>query len=178
MSQTGRIQARHRLAYCISQVLGIQKTHNQQRQIRKVIIGCQKEKEQQSALLSSGPNDTQQPIAQALGHPLQSMAKGHVDMINLLSPSVKLIPNMVTNLRENVRETFGKCNAVYLRTRLHVGIIPDKQIRRDWHQRLPELFLFRYAGHTEHPKWKSSSKPSRTVNQFLWATKKKDQTKV
>ena len=39
---------------------------------------------------------------------------------------------------------------------MHVGIIPNEQVRRDLHQRLAERSLLKYAGHTEHPDWKSS----------------------
>ena len=72
----------------------------------------------------------------------------------------------MTRVEQNLEKTlrnirFDKCpgqhcNVVYLRTRLHVGIIANEQIRQDFHERLSELFLLRHAGHTEHPDWKSS----------------------
>ena len=81
------------------------------------------------------------------------------DVTNLVSTGVKLIPNSVTRVEENLKKTFGKricqifsrhCNLVNFRTRLHVGIVPTEQISRDLHQRLSDLFLLEYAGPTEH----------------------------
>ena len=48
------------------------------------------------------------------------------------------------------------CNVVNFRTRLHVGIVSNAQISRNLHQRLSDLFLLVYAGHTEHPDWQYS----------------------
>ena len=87
---------------------------------------------------------------------LPALLKEDDDMINLLPPGVKLIPNLVTRAEENPQENhreigFDKvfrqhCNVVYLRTRLHAGIIPNEQIRQDLHPRLLELFLLKHAG--------------------------------
>ena len=46
-------------------------------------------------------------------------------------------------------------NVVHLRIRLHVGIIPNEQARRDLHQRLPALLFLKHARHPEHFNWKS-----------------------
>ena len=59
----------------------------------------------------------------------------------------------------STRDTFPSqhCKLVYFRTRLHVDITPNEQISRDLHQRLPELFFFKYySGFSEHPDWQSS----------------------
>ena len=42
-----------------------------------------------------------------------------------------------------------RCDLVYFRTRLHVGITPNEQISRDLHHRLSELCLLECAGHAE-----------------------------
>ena len=80
-----------------------------------------------------------------------------------MSTGVELIPNLVTRVEENLKNTLGNsyfsilptqnCNVVYCRTRLHVGIIPNEQIGRDLQQRLSELFLLQHVGHTEHLDW-------------------------
>ena len=162
MSQARRIQARHWVTDFVS--------HRESRSHRKELSDSEgycwmPQREQQSASLSSGRNGSLNPNAEASGDRLQSFLPEDDDRVNLLSPGVKLVPNLMTRVEEHVKKTFGTLSltifpvnkVLYFRTRLHVGIIPDKQIRRGSHQRLSELFLFRYAGHTEHPKWKSSS---------------------
>ena len=71
----------------------------------------------------------------------------------MLSPGVKLIPNLVTRIEELVFEKCPSqhCNVMCFRMWLRVGIIPNEQISRDLHQR----FLLENAGHTEHSDWKS-----------------------
>ena len=111
-------------------------------------------------------NESHNPKVQASGDRLESKKKD--DMTNMLSPGVKLfLPNLATRVEENLKNTFWKiefdkfpgqhhCNMVFFRTRLHVGIIPNDQIRRYLHQGLSALFLVEYAGHTEPPDWQHS----------------------
>ena len=65
-------------------------------------------KKEQEASSSSGRNEAKHPKAQALGDRLQSQMKGLEDVINLLSTGVKLIPNLVTRVEENLKNAFGK----------------------------------------------------------------------
>ena len=118
---------------------------------------------EQHASSSSGRNESHNPNVQGSADRLQS--KTCENVANLLSTGVKLVPNLVTRVEENLKKTFGKPNFTnfpvntatwFFRARLHVGIIPSEQIHRNLHQRLSELFLLEYAGHTEHLDWKYS----------------------
>ena len=86
-------------------------------------------------------------------------------MKHLLCPGVKPGPNLVTmvaELQENVRKiSFDNlpnqhCNAVYLRMRVHVGIIPNEPNSCDVHHRLSEQFLYKYAGYAQYLDWENS----------------------
>ena len=76
------------------------------RLVWQVFIGSPKG-EQQSASSPLGRNESQHLGAQASGVRLQSVRNGDDDMINLLSPGVMHIPNVLTRAEEHLKTTFG-----------------------------------------------------------------------
>ena len=64
-----------------------------------------------------------------------------------MSLGVKLTPNLVTRVEENLKQTLGKSDPVqhsdlvYFRGRLHEGIFHHEQVSEDLHQRLSELYV-------------------------------------
>ena len=91
-------------------------------------------KRQQSASSSFGRNESHNLDVQASGDQLESEEDD--DMTNMFPVGVKLLPNLVTRIEENLLKTVGKlistnfpsqqCNMVYFRTGLHVGIMPNE----------------------------------------------------
>ena len=82
----------------------------------------------------------------------------HRRPLSVVATLVSLAQQMAMRSRPFTDEAskHTQCNVMYVRTRLHVGIIPNEQISRDPHQRLSELFFVKHGGHTEHLDWMSS----------------------
>ena len=100
-------QARHRVTDCISQVpQEIQQSRNRERWIGKMISGCQRENNRVHRL----PQDARSPTIPMRKHRETDCGprlKEDDDMMNLLSPRVKLIPNLVTRVEEDLKKTLG-----------------------------------------------------------------------
>ena len=157
MSKGTRIQARHRVTDCSSQVPpGIHKSQNQKRQMWKITLGRQNENNK----MRRRHLDAMSPIDPMRNHRdrLLSMLEEDDEVVGRLSLSVKLIPNLV-RVEEHLKKTFGKLDL----TNFPVNTATWCCFARDYmwaslkmSRWLSELFLLEYAGHTEHPDWKSS----------------------
>ena len=89
-------------------------------------------------------------------HRLQQKWKEDEDVIHMLSQAHSELGDEggrtpQENLRKPISDKFPsqRCNVVYFRTRLVVGIIPQR-ISRNLYQRLSEPILVKHAGYYEH----------------------------
>ena len=100
------IQPRHQATDCISHVpRGIQTSRNQERQIWKVILGCQK-REQKGASSSFGRHESPHHNAEASGDRLPSTLTEDDDIQNLPTPGVDLKSSLLTKVKEKNRTNF------------------------------------------------------------------------
>ena len=136
MSTARRTQARHRATDGMSQVPpDIPKSQNQERWTGKSIIGCHRVNNRVPRFLQDATSlkiTIRDQETDCSLHPQLGDEGGRTPQENRLKTRLDECPNQ-------------HCQVVYLRTRLHLGIIPDEPNSSHSHQRLSEQLNILYG---------------------------------